>query len=258
MLIAHRLSGFQGVPQEFPCQSHPADCTEATDPDCAQLHKIISANQKDGWSFYYDEVAVFLRQYMKDTDRKTLRMVEIGTAYGGLASYLLANVEGLTLHAVDPFLPNYDTSDAHSVNLENWRKERRLTPEAFSAAWGRAITYDIGTRQGRGCRYFLHRQLSVDGMPQFAPESLDVVFIDGLHTPEGAAADVAVSVTRIVPGGLVAFNDYTHFFPGVGVSANALAVQWGGAGAKPVPIGEPGHGNVYVTKPGGPWALRRA
>ena len=101
-----------------------------------------------------------------------------------------------------------------------------------------------------GCRYHLLHAKSLDAAPRFADGSLDVAFIDGLHTREGAADDIAAWWPKLKPnGGLMVLNDYgTRIFPGVKTAAHAffgprgLAVKVGRRG-KP-----PGHRNAYVVR----------
>ena len=77
-----------------------------------------------------------------------------------------------------------------------------------------------------------------------------LAFIDGLHTREGAADDIAAWWPKLKPnGGLMVLNDYgTRIFPGVKTAAHAffgprgLAVKVGRRG-KP-----PGHRNAYVVR----------
>ena len=46
-------------------------------------------------------------------------------------------------------------------------------------------------------------------------ELFDVAFIDGLHTYEGAKVDTDLFAPLVKQGGLIIWNDYTEFFPGV-------------------------------------------
>lgn len=49
------------------------------------------------------------------------------------------------------------------------------------------------------------------------PEPIRLLFIDGLHTYEGVSADVRDWVPRLIPGGIVVFDDYPNPDPTVGV-----------------------------------------
>ncbi len=57
-----------------------------------------------------------------------------------------------------------------------------------------------------------------------AAETADIgpirlLYIDGLHTYEGISADIETWVPRVIPGGLIVFDDYSNRNPGVGVRA---------------------------------------
>lgn len=49
------------------------------------------------------------------------------------------------------------------------------------------------------------------------PRPIRLLFIDGLHTYEGVADDIRHWVPRVVPGGVIVFDDYDNDDPGVGV-----------------------------------------
>jgi hypothetical protein len=46
-----------------------------------------------------------------------------------------------------------------------------------------------------------------------------LLYIDGLHSYEGVSADIETWVPRVIPGGLIVFDDYANKNPGVGVRA---------------------------------------
>jgi hypothetical protein len=46
-----------------------------------------------------------------------------------------------------------------------------------------------------------------------------LLYLDGLHTYEGVKRDIADWVPRVVPGGVIIFDDYLNGRPGVGVRA---------------------------------------
>ncbi|CAE8634227.1 unnamed protein product [Polarella glacialis] len=156
---------------------HPTTCAGA----CEQLLKVIrSERAASPWKVYYDEIAEFLIK------RNATRVVEIGTAWGGLAERLLEKVPGLKLDAVDPFMAGYDKKDRQSGVYEGIQKKFKLDVQAFSDVFAQAMAYDLGT--AFGCRYTLHHKLSVEAAVVFADGSVDGVFIDGLHTYDGRCA----------------------------------------------------------------------
>ena len=49
------------------------------------------------------------------------------------------------------------------------------------------------------------------------PEPIRLLFIDGLHTYEAVAADIRDWAPRVVPGGIIVFDDYMNPDPTFGV-----------------------------------------
>ncbi|CAE8612394.1 unnamed protein product [Polarella glacialis] len=217
---------------------HPTECTGA----CDQLLKLIQKERgSSNWKVYYDEVAEFLIK------RNATRVVEIGTAWGGLAKRLLEKVPGLKLECVDPFMAGYDKKDLQSSIYEGIQKTFNLDAQAFSNMYAQAMEYDLGTLFG--CRYTLHHKLSVEAAVEFADGSVDGVFIDGLHTYEGVRDDIKAWGMKAKAGGVYMFNDYVPgggSFPGVEKAVKELAASTpvGTAGIRS--IGEPRHGNVWI------------
>ena len=208
------------------------------------------------WNNYYDDLTTLLRRKQEGTHDwagtpplNSMRVAEIGTMYGGASERILQQLPKVTEHfAIDPFLAGYDDNDMTSVKLGRFAREKNATREQFSRAWADAMAHDFWAHFG--CRYHLLHAKSLDAAPRFADGSLDVAFIDGLHTREGAADDIAAWWPKLKPnGGLMVLNDYgTRIFPGVKTAAHAffgprgLAVKVGRRG-KP-----PGHRNAYVVR----------
>ena len=114
---------------------------------------------------------------------------------------------------VDPFIIDYDPGDAHSRAIAKWAKEGKMNSSEFSAAWANAL---VNQQTGLyGCRYGMMKHLSSDAAKFVEDGSVDVLFIDGLHTYEGALADVSNYWPKMKNKGLVIFNDWGTFFPGV-------------------------------------------
>jgi predicted O-methyltransferase YrrM len=60
-------------------------------------------------------------------------------------------------------------------------------------------------------------QTSNDAAKTLAPEPIRLLYIDGLHTYEGVHDDITTWVPRVVPGGVIVFDDYFNTNSGVGV-----------------------------------------
>jgi predicted O-methyltransferase YrrM len=113
---------------------------------------------------------------------------EVGSYYGASTGFLAAaaSLKEGHIHAVDTWMndaipdePVVDTFDQFTHNLRYFRPH---------------IT--------------VHRGLAnevKDGVPQ-----VDLLFIDGDHSYEGAFADLTGFVPKIVAGGILALHDYTY------------------------------------------------
>ena len=195
-----------------------------------------------GWHAYYGEIADWL-------ESKGLHdgiMLEVGTAAGGLAEAILSRHPNIQYHAVDPFLGGYDTNDAMSQLYDQYSKEYGTTLADVSAAWARAMAYDLGGRFGD--RYYLHHNKSTDAAPLLPRNLADVAMIDGLHTYEGVRDDINVVVPVMAPGSYLIFNDYgfaPHIF-GVQPAADEFAKRWN---SPLIPIGSPEFNNVAFYVP---------
>eukprot|EP00931_Biecheleriopsis_adriatica_P046440 TRINITY_DN2666_c0_g1_i3.p1 TRINITY_DN2666_c0_g1~~TRINITY_DN2666_c0_g1_i3.p1 ORF type:complete len:412 (+),score=78.51 TRINITY_DN2666_c0_g1_i3:106-1236(+) len=236
--VVAAVASSEAVVQGDSC-GHPTSC----DGPCADLLKVILDNRKRStWNVYYDEIADFL------IERKANRIVEIGTAWGGLANRLLTKLPGLELHCVDPFLAGYDKHDLQSQIYEGIQKKFNLDGPSFSKVYAQAMAYNQGTVNGFGCRYILHHKLSLDGAAEFAEGSIDGAFIDGLHTYEGVRDDINAWKSKTRAGGVLMFNDYGNGpFPGVkkAVQEFAATTPQGVAGIETIGVAR--HGNVYIT-----------
>jgi len=115
------------------------------------------------------------------------RMVEVGVNNALTSAYLLARFEGLCLEGVDPYI------DAEAI---------------FEEAYARLLRF--------GTRAKLHRATSEVASELFEPASLDLVFIDGDHSRDAVATDIAAWSSRVRPGGLLAGHDlFNPAFDGV-------------------------------------------
>ena len=135
-----------------------------------------------------------------------------------------------------------------SICFGSFAKSRSITPSQLSRAWAQAMAFDF--REHFGCRYHMIHAKSLDAAPYFATHSLDVIFIDGLHTYEGTLADIRAWWPKLSPdGGLMIFNDYgSKGFPGVKRAVQTFMRPFkltAKVGKHGVP---PGHRNAYVVR----------
>lgn len=150
---------------------------------------------------YYEDVARFIRDRFDQP-----RIVEIGTAFGGLADHLAGELRRSNVYAVDPFLAGYDPQDYQSNLYSSWMETRGMSNSLFSKCWASALVTEQRARHG--CRYHQLNMMSKDAALLFLDQSVDVIFIDGLHTYEGVATDILAWLPKMIrPGGVMIFND---------------------------------------------------
>lgn len=122
-------------------------------------------------------------------DKGPLKGLEIGCAEGDTSSFLLENLPELHLIGVDPYT---DYIDWNGNNLNSRQK-----------------TYeDLIERLSIYNRFDLIRKTSDDGAEDVANESLDFIFIDGVHTYEQVKKDCENYYSKLKPGGLFSGHDY--------------------------------------------------
>lgn len=110
------------LPKTDPC----APALEAGEAAGTLLRKVLlpMRGALRAWRAYYPDVVSAIAQL---PGRRT-RVVEVGTAYGGLARHLLKHLpKAYYLYVVDPFIPNYDVNDLTGRMMRGWQKKYRLT-----------------------------------------------------------------------------------------------------------------------------------
>lgn len=122
-------------------------------------------------------------------------MVEIGCYVGDSTEIFAKYVK--TIYAVDPWENGYDDTDPasyqHSMNIiEN---QFNLLLEIYP-------------------NILKMKMASLDAVNQFEDNSLDMVYIDGLHTYEGVKNDIEAWLPKIKKTGWLCGHDYQGRFPG--------------------------------------------
>lgn len=129
-----------------------------------------------------------------------LRGAEIGVFYGKMSAQLLAGHRALHLVMVDRWAtPSADTPCAKVDANFYGRPQAR-----FDAEYARAMN---ATDFARDRRTVL-RVDSAEAAKQVPDGSLDFVFIDGDHSYEGCAADIAAWLPKVKPGAWLCGHDY--------------------------------------------------
>ena len=166
---------------------------------------LANSDQHDMWKAYHQSVVSFIRAHY--LEQPELTWVEIGTAFGMTTNFVLNELPRVTAHAVDPCVADYDMSDFTARKLNGYRKKRNLTRAEFSVAWASALVAHQRL-QNRTCRYHLHRNFSAMGASDFPDASIDVLFVDGLHTYSGVMQDLSAYWPKLKPRSLLLLNDW--------------------------------------------------
>lgn len=113
--------------------------------------------------------------------------LEVGS-YKGRSTCAMLEV-AKHVHAVDYFRSNLNgqCQEETYTTLEDFKQNTE----------GGAVTVWIGS--------------SLHACRNFEPESLDLVFIDGLHTYEATRSDILSWWERLKTGGIMCFHDYVTF-----------------------------------------------
>ena len=116
--------------------------------------------------------------------------IEIGSDSGNTTSFLLKEIQPLFLYCVDPY-----------ENYIDWNSNRLYEREStFQSFITRMTEHDD--------RYKLYRNTSDDACKFFKKESVDFIFIDGLHTYEQVKKDCENYYSILKEGGIFSGHDY--------------------------------------------------
>ena len=122
-----------------------------------------------------------------------IKGLEIGSDHGWTTDYLLDTVTNLELIAVDPYSEYIDwTGDTSDQGARN---------AAFNNFM--EVVNKFGEKRVR-----LIRKGSDDAVNDFEDDSLDLIFIDGIHTYEQVTKDCNNYYSKLKKGGLFCGHDY--------------------------------------------------
>jgi len=134
--------------------------------------------------------------------------VEIGCAEAHTTEFLLDINPTLKITSIDPYINYLDWNG----NMLNDRQE----------------FYEMVMKKLErfGDRFTMIRDLSDNVFQNFEDESLDYIFIDGLHTYDQVKIDCQNYYSKVKPGGLFAGHDFT-VIPGVNAAVKEFAAIHG-------------------------------
>lgn len=136
--------------------------------------------------------------------------IEIGTSLGYTTEYLLDTNPMLRLHGVDPYSAY---TDWNSVYFDDAFKENEY--KAF-----------LDRIAPNASRYTHHRRTSDEAVFDFEDDSVDFIFIDGVHTYSQVLKDCQNYYPKLRVGGLFCGHDFTQV-AGVGKAVLEFAQSVG-------------------------------
>lgn len=118
---------------------------------------------------------------------------EIGCSRGATYNTILSKCKDMEWHGVDPWVvcPEY----TRRPNGQKWNHEGN-----FQAV------KKIANRHGD--RAHIHRMTSLEAAKEVEDRSIDIVFIDALHTYEGVKEDLEAWIPKVKIGGIISGHDY--------------------------------------------------
>ncbi len=142
-----------------------------------------------------------LVRLVRESDAKVVAEVGVYKCLTALA--ILMNCDVDKYYMVDPWRDYWDSgageADRGSPRSMDWEA-------LFNAALEVEMKFPAAE---------VLRLPSVSAAEMFDPGELDLVFIDGDHSYEGARADIAAWTPKVKEGGILAGHDYYARWPGV-------------------------------------------
>lgn len=124
--------------------------------------------------------------------------IEIGTDGGGTTTYLLDSIPNLTLHGIDPYTPYIDWGG----NPFSWHGGLNADQNSSYDEFMKKVSR-------YGSRYVHHKKTSDDAVVDFDDESMDFIFVDGLHTYDQVLKDCENYYPKLKKGGVFCGHDFT-------------------------------------------------
>jgi len=174
--------------------------SEHCDAHCKTTYDLFHSHREIGWALKNEFIAAVYEKH------NVAVSAEIGLAHGQLTYELLSKLPSIEHHGIDPFVGGYRQGVQLSIDMEKIMKHRG------SEVWTQAIQYKM---KDFGCRFQLHHNYSNIAIHDFQPNSLDALFIDGLHTYKGVTTDISLYASRVRKGGIIGFDDYEKTFQGI-------------------------------------------
>ncbi len=129
-----------------------------------------------------------------------LEVAEVGVSQGEYSAYLLQSLAPRCLHLIDPW--THQDDPRYQADVSNY------SDEVHQSVWEmvqRRFRPQIEAGQVR-----LMRELSHEAVGRFADGQLGVVYVDAVHTREGALQDLEMFLPKVAEDGFILGHDYTN------------------------------------------------
>lgn len=131
-----------------------------------------------------------IKELLSQIPENNLTLVEIGSFMGESMNLFAQSNKFAKIFCVDPWLPNYDSTDGCSFS--NFQ-------EIETEFDNRAKNYSFVSKI---------KKFSIDAASDFEDESIDIVYIDGMHTKEAVKNDIKVWLPKVKNTGYITGHDW--------------------------------------------------
>lgn len=142
------------------------------------------------------DMIIYIRNH-SELKPKQMQMVELGCYVGDSTREFARNFQ--CVHCIDPWENGYDDNDTSS-----YKHPMKLVEEQFDLL---LTEYD---------NIYKHKMKSDEAVNLFRDHSLDLVYVDALHTYAGVKNDIMNWLDKVKNNGWIAGHDYgSKHHPGV-------------------------------------------
>ncbi len=131
---------------------------------------------------------------------KNAVIAEIGVAEGEFSQHLVNFSQPQKLHLIDPWIHQ---------EREDYIKDKNNVSNEEGDRRHQAVSDQFATEIQSG-QVEIHREFSYDIVDQFPDEYFDWIYVDAVHSYEGAKEDLERFLPKVKPNGFILGHDYTN------------------------------------------------
>lgn len=151
-----------------------------------------------------------LLNLVQNSEKEKIIGVELGCALGATTKYLLESIPNLYLYGIDPY-NQYIDWNGNNITQDGLENE---------------MLHMLSLVEPYKDRFFLYRDYSDNMVQNFDDNSLDFIFIDGLHTYDQVLKDCRNYYSKIKSGGIFSGHDF-GVIPAVNKAVNQFSHEVG-------------------------------